>query len=54
MEEIVYFQREKTHPNSEHSFQFVGLLHVSFPFAQKSKDEVGEDSKGLPVGGRCS
>ena len=54
MEEIVYIKRGKTHPNSEHSFKFVGLLHVSFSFAQKSKDVVGEDSEGLLVGGRCA
>ena len=54
MEETVYFQGGKTHPYLEHSFQFAGLLHVSFLFAQKSKAEVGEDSEGLPMRGRCS
>ncbi|RVX02510.1 LINE-1 reverse transcriptase-like [Vitis vinifera] len=51
VEETIYFQGGKAHPYSEHPFQFASLLHVAFPFAQKSKDAVGEDSEGLPVGG---
>ncbi|RVW89785.1 putative ribonuclease H protein [Vitis vinifera] len=45
------FPRGKTHPYSEHSFQFSGLLHVSFPFAQKSKDAVEKIQRDFLWGG---